>query len=291
MTKRTNQLADGGDMVSPVDVATKITLAGEISAANITAQTTSSAKFDWATEPGLTGQKVLEGLTGMGEALLTGVAVNYTRATADTQVIVSGDASLTADKTITLSADSTTRAATRTLDMAFFGSLQNWVNAGVVYAKNKSSANVDVQSGASISSNDLTVKASNHATTDISVYSIGTKTAAAFGAAWNDSDVNANANIANNVDLKVKNNLSLNATNTSSFNASSSVMAFGADAKVSGSFAYADVKTAAHATLGSNAGNSTAKIGNVSISALDQIDKIVFLLARQLVQGFLQISW
>lgn len=190
--------------------------------------------------------------------LLTGlIGINFvhSQAVGSASVVVKGGSTLTASESVTLRAENTTRAGvTPSTGLNGPGTqVDTPLGLGALYARNRSDARVEVESGATIQAQDLRLRAHNQATLEASIASgdPGEGASAAIGIAvgYAAADIQAQALVRSGANVRVAGDVSVAATNVNKLgNTVESVV--GNAGRAAAAIAISDFKTAATAELG-----------------------------------------
>ena len=198
---------------------------------------------------------------------IAGVQIVYSQSQADATINVKNGSVIRADKGVDIKAETVTGAGSRPI-IPIPLKVGTPLAAGVMYASIDAKANVNVESGATITAKDLTVTAHNNATMDgsitakpkITANSSGQVVSVAVGVT--NTDVESGANVAGT--LNVSGNVQVVATNEGSYSTSVTV-ATPPDGVAAGGVAIALRNTKATATLTGNV-TDAAKVGVYAVN-------------------------
>ncbi|MEL7047978.1 MAG: hypothetical protein AAFO75_03295, partial [Pseudomonadota bacterium] len=243
-------------------VDTKISVNGILKGANITAHATSAA-YSAYTDSAL-GIFTL-GITS-AQSALSGLNAGYNAAESTTEILINGNADITASGSVDLYARGIQQAIAPVVGI----SAGRYVMASVMWGDIDATTKAVVENGAKITAGgDFSVKASNDATLTVSALTIAQSETTADGAlAYGKVDVDTTAaiNSGANITLTDKGNVHIVAHNDNEFTVKAVTMALGS-AKAGLSIAISDTDTDAIAHLGADVGTAANKAGNVVVEA------------------------
>jgi filamentous hemagglutinin family protein len=207
---------------------------------------------------------------------LLGVKVVYSDVTTHATINLLSGAHIAADGEVTIRAETLSRAGVAKAVPAVGSLVPTLVptplGIGALYVRDDAQSTVNVNAGASIKSNGLSVQAHNNAEMEGSIASgANSKNKSDFfgvAAAVTFADVKAEAHVNQGATLTVANDLTVSATNVGRY-ANSVESISGPNGTADVAVAYADHRSSANASLGASVGDAK----NVSVLAINEVQK------------------
>ncbi|WP_018410451.1 leukotoxin LktA family filamentous adhesin [Methyloversatilis thermotolerans] len=202
-----------------------------------------------------------ENLLGIGLSLL-GINIVHSQAVGTATIALKAGSTVEATQDVTLLADNLTSAGAAP-DSGISGpgtQVNTPLGLGALYARNSSTATVDVKSGASVKAANLTVRANNDATLEAAIEAAdpgedaNAPMSLALGLAF--ADVKANATVEAGATIKVSGDVTVAATNRNSFTHSVTA-SLGNEGKAAAAVAVSEFSSEANASLNANVADAT----------------------------------
>ena len=201
------------------------------------------------------------GLLGIGATLL-GLNIVHSQAVGTSTITLKAGSVVEAKQDLTLLADNLTSAGAAP-DTGISGpgtQVNTPLGLGALYARNSSTATVDVKSGATVRAANLTVRANNDATLEASVEAADpgedASSQMSFALGLTFADVQANATVEAGATVQVSGDVTVAATNRNTF-ANSVTASLGNEGKAAAAIAVSQLSSEANASLNANVADAT----------------------------------
>jgi filamentous hemagglutinin family protein len=201
------------------------------------------------------------GLLGIGATLL-GLNIVHSQAVGTSTITLKAGSVVEATQDLTLRADNLTSAgAAPDTGLSGPGTQVNTpLGLGALYARNSSTATVDVKSGATVRAANLNVRANNDATLEASVEAADpgedASSQMSFALGLTFADVRANATVEAGATVQVSGDVTVAATNRNTF-ANSVTASLGNEGKAAAAIAVSQLSSEANASLNANVADAT----------------------------------
>lgn len=201
------------------------------------------------------------GLLGIGATLL-GLNIVHSQAVGTSTITLKAGSVVEATQDLTLLADNLTSAGAAP-DTGISGpgtQVNTPLGLGALYARNSSTATVDVKSGATVRAANLSVRANNDATLDASVEAADpgedASSQMSFALGLTFADVQANATVEAGATVQVSGDVTVAATNRNTFT-NSVTASLGNEGKAAAAIAVSQLSSEANASLNANVADAT----------------------------------
>ena len=203
---------------------------------------------------------------------LGGVEMVVSDVDAKAHVNLTSGANIEATNGVTLSAENVTKAGMANKLPSPGSQFNTPLGIGALWVSDKSDAQVNVGSGVTIKSGDLSVRAHNDASLEGAIASAKNQTQnssfTAIAAGITHADVQAGANIASGATLTVSGTLTVAATNVGSYS-NEVTSKTGTNGRAAAAIAYSDHQSGVNASLNADVGDAT----KVEIIAINEVLK------------------
>jgi filamentous hemagglutinin family protein len=200
-------------------------------------------------------------LLGFGATLL-GMNIVHSQAVGTATITLKAGSLVEGTNGVSLSADNVTSAGAAP-DTGISGpgtQVNTPLGLGALYARNTSTATVDVKSGATVRGASLTVRANNTATIEAAVEAADpgedASSTMSFALGLTYADIRANATVEAGADIQVSGDVTVAATNRNSFT-NSVTASLGNEGRAAAAIAVSELSTQANATLNADVGDAT----------------------------------